>query len=66
MGYYVRSVGCRYKTAQATTFGQGSEQEMCIDYMGYYPRQAIVHQKCGLGYPGGKLVESSKKLGSLT
>ena len=37
-----------------TVFGLGSEQEMCIDFVGYWPRDAISegNQFCGLGTSG--------------
>jgi hypothetical protein len=40
-------------------FGLGSNDEMCIDFVGYYPRDAIPasEQRCGYKEGSGKLVE---------
>ena len=36
---------CQYNSASGTRFGQSSQEEMCIAFLWYYPRQVL------LGYP---------------
>ena len=53
---------CTYRAAGASTqFGLGSSEEMCIDFIGYYPRSALSerNQKCGLGNGGGSVTSQS-------
>eukprot|EP00752_Nemacystus_decipiens_P015391 g13724.t1 len=51
---------CFYDTALSSvgsenvTFGAGSEQEMCIDYVFYYPNQRLLDSgACGFGFCNG-------------
>lgn len=51
---------CIYDAPAGTRFGLGSDEEMCIDFISYYPRQALPPglggQSCGLNTAGGALV----------
>ncbi|CAM9395306.1 unnamed protein product [Sphacelaria rigidula] len=52
---------CYYDTAfaeipgQTVSFGPGSEDEMCIDFVYYYPAQPIPFGMCGIGTCNGSL-----------
>ena len=45
---------CYYdtKTKAGVTFGLGSEQEMCIDFLYYYPADASIKEHCTHGSGG--------------
>ncbi|CAM9653269.1 unnamed protein product, partial [Scytosiphon promiscuus] len=58
---------CYYDTALSSvgsdnvTFGLGSEQEMCVDYVYYYPDQKVPDSgSCGLMYCGGSVLAASE------
>ncbi|CAN0228748.1 unnamed protein product, partial [Hapterophycus canaliculatus] len=58
---------CYYDTSYSSvgssnvTFGFGSEQEMCIDYIYYYPDQKMPDSgACGLAYCGGGILAESE------
>jgi dopamine beta-monooxygenase len=45
---------CYFKNQASTniSFGLGSEQEMCIDFLFYYPYNANIQEHCTLGFGG--------------
>ncbi|CAM9217380.1 unnamed protein product, partial [Hapterophycus canaliculatus] len=58
---------CFYDTAYSSvgssnvTFGLGSEQEMCLDYVYYYPDQKMPDSgSCGLMYCGGSKIGAAE------
>ena len=43
---------CQYKTNTADViFGLGSEQEMCIDFVTFYPAEPLVSMTTGYAFP---------------
>mmetsp|Transcript_6179 Transcript_6179/g.9093 ORF Transcript_6179/g.9093 Transcript_6179/m.9093 type:complete len:646 (-) Transcript_6179:522-2459(-) len=59
-------ITCYFKAGNYDLFGLGSENEMCINFLGYYPKQFGVDNYCGLAPTNSCLGSYSKTtLGSL-
>jgi len=42
---------CYYDSNSSTTFGYGSQDEMCIAFLTYYPAQISLLESCGINLP---------------
>lgn len=53
-------VSCFYENNRKVKWGLGSNDEMCQNFVGYYPRKSCLGPACGLGSAGGKLLQQKE------
>ena len=63
---------CYYDSNSSTTFGIGSQDEMCIAFLTYYPAQNSLFESCGVSLPffpvcsvnyNNKMLQDEKSIG---
>ena len=56
---------CYFKTDGGTKFGKETLDEMCVDFVTYYPREAVTNNRCGYNVGGGKAAILGEALDTL-